>query len=1070
MEARAKCNRLLSLFLVFVSLFVAAVSHASSVQLTGIGPACTDGTITQKVSFVHVGDLHANFDLVEDKYSRIRAYMEKVRQGNPYTIFTNAGDDHEKGSVAEQYSRGSAVMDATFAMQFDVRTIGNHDFAWGVEHLLAFTRDPHGLVLSSNTYYDGPDALGLGSVDYGVLQVGCLRIGFFGLVGGPWNELDQELTADYFPSLHTTFNFAEIAGKIVAAHRGEVDLMVMVSHLGILEDENIAAKVSGIDLVLGGHSHLVPMQEKINNTLVVLPDFYSDGVTRVDFNVDVATKSISSYNYVEQPVAALTDIDSTVHQAISDILATYAPDTQQPIAYLEHSFDQMQDTKGMPVIAAKAGINQYGADAALLDPAMADPWGSWSSGEVTSQDMIDGYYVERQAPNTPGVNALYMAEVSGAGLKLMKGQQSGWVYSGTATPVDTTMYKVILHKGAALNPSLFFPGVAFISVTYLSETWETLAAYGASRTIACLSLDTDSQPPIPSCTTPGSYSVWNFSDSGNRFKTTGSATNGVTLDYWGSTVAGKTVFNSSAGFSLPSLPDGPAPGVMKFPKTASSEGYLLTHNTPPNGAYSSNGLVSNYTVVMDLLWPTASINLYRALLQTSATNADDADWFVGNNNDIGISSYFGSLNANQWYRIALVARAAPTDGTLQFFVDGQFVGEVSNADVRWALGPTALLFADNNDETQQGYLAGALFAGYAMTKAEVLGLGKASIDLPPVINGTCGSANGGTFNFPPTANLCSTGTASAMPTGNVPWTWICNGSNGGTSSPTCSAKSTQSITITTPAPATAVIGSQFSVAATVKSGQTVTYSSGSTGICTNNNATFTMIATSGICVVQYNQTGNANYTAAPQLTSNTTATKITPVITWSNPADITYGTALSTTTHLNATSGGVAGTFIYTPASGAILNAGNTQTLSVTFTPTDTANYSTPAAKTVTINVIPAPILGVCGTSNNQSFTIVPTINLCLSGTATTITGTGPWSWTCDGANGGSTASCFATKSAPTKPGDCDANGTVTIAEVQSAINMFLGLKAVESCVDIDRSNSVSIAEVQKVINSFLGL
>ena len=56
------------------------------------------------------------------------------------------------------------------------------------------------------------------------------------------------------------------------------------------------------------------------------------------------------------------------------------------------------------------------------------------------------------------------------------------------------------------------------------------------------------------------------------------------------------------------------------------------------------------------------------------------------------------------------------------------------------------------------------------------------------------------------------------------------------------------------------------------------------------------------------------------------------------------------------------------------------------------------------------------------------------------------------------------------KPGDCDNSGTVTIAEVQSAINMFLGLKTVDVCVDVDSSNSVSIAEVQKVINSFLGL
>jgi hypothetical protein len=59
---------------------------------------------------------------------------------------------------------------------------------------------------------------------------------------------------------------------------------------------------------------------------------------------------------------------------------------------------------------------------------------------------------------------------------------------------------------------------------------------------------------------------------------------------------------------------------------------------------------------------------------------------------------------------------------------------------------------------------------------------------------------------------------------------------------------------------------------------------------------------------------------------------------------------------------------------------------------------------------------------------------------------------------------------ATTKPGDCDSNSAVTIAEVQSAINMFLGLKPVEACVNQDLSSGVSIAEVQKVINSFLGL
>ena len=93
-----------------------------------------------------------------------------------------------------------------------------------------------------------------------------------------------------------------------------------------------------------------------------------------------------------------------------------------------------------------------------------------------------------------------------------------------------------------------------------------------------------------------------------------------------------------------------------------------------------------------------------------------------------------------------------------------------------------------------------------------------------------------------------------------------------------------------------------------------------------------------------------NATATVQITVN----QATPVITWAPPAGITYGTALSGA-QLNATSS-VPGSLIYTPAAGAILPAG-TDTLTVTFTPTDTSNYTT-ATKTVQISVSQAtPII-----------------------------------------------------------------------------------------------------------------
>src|SRR5205823_6106541 len=89
-------------------------------------------------------------------------------------------------------------------------------------------------------------------------------------------------------------------------------------------------------------------------------------------------------------------------------------------------------------------------------------------------------------------------------------------------------------------------------------------------------------------------------------------------------------------------------------------------------------------------------------------------------------------------------------------------------------------------------------------------------------------------------------------------------------------------------------------------------------------------------------TDATNYSSVTK-TVQIIVTQATAAITWANPSDIVYGTALSAT-QLNA-SASVPGALVYTPAAGVIPAAG-TDTLSVTFTPTDTTNYST-VSKTV---------------------------------------------------------------------------------------------------------------------------
>ena len=152
--------------------------------------------------------------------------------------------------------------------------------------------------------------------------------------------------------------------------------------------------------------------------------------------------------------------------------------------------------------------------------------------------------------------------------------------------------------------------------------------------------------------------------------------------------------------------------------------------------------------------------------------------------------------------------------------------------------------------------------------------------------------------------------------------------------------------------------------------------------------------------VTFTPTDTTDYnTASASVTIN--VDKATPVITWANPTDITYGTALSAT-QLNAASswivagvkGSVPGTFTYTPAAGTILNAGPGQILSVAFAPSDAADYN-PASATATITVLPTADMAITQFTaapetvqigDDLTYTIVVTNNGPYPATGVTVT------------------------------------------------------------------------------------
>lgn len=382
-----------------------------------------------------------------------------------------------------------------------------------------------------------------------------------------------------------------------------------------------------------------------------------------------------------------------------------------------------------------------------------------------------------------------------------------------------------------------------------------------------------------------------------------------------------------------------------------------------------------------------------------------------------------------------------------------------------------------------------------------------TISLPA--NGTCGSANGGSFSVAPTTNLCSAGTASSV-TGTGPWNWTCASTNGG-STASCSAtlltgtdSTPPTLVVSTLADASTTNNQVLNVSGTVTDAdsgvQSLTVNGQTVTIASDGSFSSPVVLASGSNSIPIVATDNSNNTTTATRTITFSASA--PLLTVSSPTDnsasnqssITVsGTVDSTATSLTvngssiAISGGAYSTTvnlasglntisIVATTSGGTATAkrtvgydGSRSNLAVTFPNRDI--YTTQTGITLK-GTVSSDVTGVTVTMNDQTYT--PAISSDSFQQALSFSTAGTYAITVTAAGQNSTTTTvqrnviFSTTAV--KAGDGDGNGTVSIAEVQSAINMYLGLKQVQTCADQDNSDTVSISEVQKAINAYLGL
>ncbi len=186
-------------------------------------------------------------------YAQIVGLVKKLKEGiwEHNTLFMDAGDTFD-GSPVGQMTQGEAVVPVLNAMGYDAWTPGNRDFAWPAANFykvtgeLTFPKVCSNLRDATTGDYVFPRYL--------IKQVGGLKVAILGLTstagGGQGFVLDGG-------SIPGSFAIEDEVSQLAADVRAkeDPDLVVVLSHMGFYQDQKFASRSTGIDVIVGAHTH-----------------------------------------------------------------------------------------------------------------------------------------------------------------------------------------------------------------------------------------------------------------------------------------------------------------------------------------------------------------------------------------------------------------------------------------------------------------------------------------------------------------------------------------------------------------------------------------------------------------------------------------------------------------------------------------------------------------------------------------------------------------------------------------------------------------------------------------------
>ncbi len=183
-------------------------------------------------------------------YARIATAIAQHKAKADNVIALDAGD-HCQGTLFYTVNRARMLADLNQDMPYDAMVLGNHEFDDGCASAAEFTRTTPFPVLAANLIPTGTCAMGQARIRPCIIrEVRGEKVGIIGLS-------NDEVVIKANACKHTTFtNAEETARRMVAELQAQgVKHIILVTHLGLDVDRELARKVAGVDIIVGGHSH-----------------------------------------------------------------------------------------------------------------------------------------------------------------------------------------------------------------------------------------------------------------------------------------------------------------------------------------------------------------------------------------------------------------------------------------------------------------------------------------------------------------------------------------------------------------------------------------------------------------------------------------------------------------------------------------------------------------------------------------------------------------------------------------------------------------------------------------------